>query len=71
VLARLQGKFLLSSFRHRELSEYTEKNNWRQFEIKMAKPMTSQTKRSVQKIEVFTANYSIAKYGYGLLGLFD
>jgi DNA adenine methylase len=71
LLANIQGKFLLSSFRHDVLEEYKNKNAWSQFEIKMTKPMTSKSKRSVQKIEVFTANYRIDKEGYGLLSLFD
>jgi hypothetical protein len=37
----------------------------------MKKPMTTQMGRTLQKIEVFTANYPIEKDGYGLLSLFD
>ena len=71
VLTGIQGKFLLSSFRHESLKEQTEKNNWSQFEITMNKSMSLHGKQTLQKIEVFTANYSIEKEGFGLLSLFD
>jgi DNA adenine methylase len=71
LLTKIQGKFLLSSFRHTSLEEYCNKNAWNQFEIRMKKAITAQTGRSLQKIEVFTANYPIEKEGYGLLSLFD
>jgi DNA adenine methylase len=71
LLTKIQGRFLLSSFRHTALAEYCTKNAWGQFEIRMKKAMTAQTGRSLQKIEVFTANYSIEKEGYGILSLFD
>jgi DNA adenine methylase len=71
LLSTIQGKFILSSFRHKALEEYLSKNAWNQFELKMAKPMASPAKRNIQKIEVFTANYRIEKDGYGILGLFD
>lgn len=59
TLEKIEGKFLLSSFRHRYLNEFTEKNKWYQIELRMAKPMSAQTKRSVEKIEVLTSNYPI------------
>ncbi len=59
ILEGIQGKFLLSSFRNKHLTEFTERNNWNQIEIRMAKPMTAHGKRSVAKIEVLTANYPI------------
>jgi DNA adenine methylase len=71
LLTRIQGKFLLSSFRHTSLAEYRTKNAWNQFEVCMKKPMTAQMGRTLQKIEVFTANYPIEKEGHGLLSLFD
>jgi DNA adenine methylase len=70
-VSRIQGKFLLSSFRHDILAEYTEKNKWTQFELRMKKPMTSQTGRTLEKIEVLTGNYQIDKNGWGVQGLFD
>lgn len=60
TLEHLQGKFLLSSFRHKYLSEFTERNGWQNIEIRMAKSMSANSKRSVQKIEVLTANFPIS-----------
>lgn len=60
VLSKTEGKFLLSSFRHEYLTEFTELNSWHQIEIRMPKPMTVQSGRSLQKIEVLTANYPIS-----------
>jgi Site-specific DNA methylase len=60
TLEGIQGKFLLSSFRNKNLNEYTERNGWHQIEIRMAKPMSAHTKRSTAKIEVLTANYPIS-----------
>lgn len=37
VLQGIKGKFLLSSFRHKYLAEYTGKNGWHSAEFKMAK----------------------------------
>jgi DNA adenine methylase len=71
--SKMEGKFLLSSFRHEALAEYTEKYKWSQFEIRMKKPMTAQNGagRTNDKIEVLTANYPIDKEGYGTRSLFD
>jgi len=71
LLTTIQGKFLLSSFRNKSLTENTIKNNWNQFELTMNKSMTAKDEKQLQKIEVFTANYPIEKAGYGLLSLFD
>jgi len=60
TIERLQGKFLLSSFRHKYLSEFTARNGWCQVELRMAKSMSANSKRSVQKIEVLTANFPIS-----------
>jgi DNA adenine methylase len=59
TVSKIEGKFLLSSFRHDALAEYTGKYKWPQFEVRMKKPMTEQTGHSLEKIEVFTANYHI------------
>jgi DNA adenine methylase len=71
--SKMEGRFLLSSFRHETLAEYTEKYKWSQFEIRMKKPMTAQNGvgRTNDKIEVLTANYPIDKDGYGTRSLFD
>ena len=59
ILARIKGKFLLSSFRNKSLESFAKQYGWYQVELKMAKPMTSQLGKTVQKIEVLTANYPI------------
>jgi DNA adenine methylase len=59
VLENVEGKFLLSSFRHPVLKEFTVKNSWYQIELHMAKPMTAHSGVTKEKIEVLTANYSI------------
>lgn len=59
LLESISGKFLLSSFRHPLLKEYTKKNGWYQIEIRMAKPMSIQSGNTKEKIEVLTANYQI------------
>ena len=58
-LSKIEGKFLLSSFRNKQLSIATEANGGHQIELKMAKPMSAQTGKTVEKIEVLTANYPI------------
>lgn len=58
-LSKIEGKFLLSSFRNNRLTFATEENGWHQIELKMAKPMTAQTGKTIEKIEVLTANYPI------------
>jgi DNA adenine methylase len=72
VCSKMEGKFLLSSFRHDALAEYTEKYKWPQFEIKMKKPMTAQNGagKTEHKIEVLTANYPIDKEGIYQANLF-
>ena len=58
-LSKIEGKFLLSSFRNKQLSVAAEANNWYQIELKMPKPMSAQNGKRVEKIEVLTANYPI------------
>ena len=60
TLERIEGKFLLSSFRNTSLYEAVERNRWASIEIKMSKPMSrnSKNKRGT-KLEVLTANYPI------------
>ena len=58
-LSKIEGKFLLSSFRNKQLTVEAKENNWHQIELKMAKPMSAQTGKTVEKIEVLTANYPI------------
>ncbi len=58
-LSKIEGKFLLSSFRNKQLSVAAEANNWYQIELKMPKPMSAQNGKTAEKIEVLTANYPI------------
>ncbi|QEK02788.1 DNA adenine methylase [Treponema phagedenis] len=60
TLQNIKGKFLLSSFRNKKLSEYTKNNNWYQIEFKMVNTMTQNGNKKNQKIEVLTANYPIS-----------
>jgi DNA adenine methylase len=55
ILKKLKGKFLLSSYRNKSLTEFTQKNKWHTLEIAMALPVS----KGKRKIEVLTANYSI------------
>jgi DNA adenine methylase len=59
LLETVKGKFLLSSFRNKALTEAIERNGWHSFEIKMYCPMTNKLGKTRKKIEVFTANYPI------------
>ena len=58
-LAKINGKFLLSSYRNKSLNETVSKLGWYQVEFKMAKAMTAQTGKTIEKIEVITTNYPI------------
>jgi len=71
--SKMEGRFLLSSFRHSALAEYKEKYKWSQFEIKMRKSMTALNGEgnTEYKIEVLTANYPIDQGGYGVQDLFS
>jgi DNA adenine methylase len=59
TLEAVDGRFLLSSFRDRSLSEFVAKNGWHTFELKMASTMANGSTNQ-KKIEVLTANYPIA-----------
>jgi DNA adenine methylase len=59
VLETLQGKFLLSSFRNKALTDFTRRNGWHTLELKMACSMTHGYKTQRGKIELLTANYPI------------
>jgi DNA adenine methylase len=56
ILEALKGKFLLSSYRNKSLSDFSKKNKWHTLEFKMAKPMSHGTQL---KIEVLTSNYPL------------
>jgi DNA adenine methylase len=66
ILAGIQGKFLLSSYRNPALTACIEKHGWENLEIRMNLPMASRNQNKRQKIEVLTANYPILdKIGTG------
>ena len=44
---------------NKQLTVEAKENNWHQIELKMAKPMSAQTGKTVEKIEALTANYPI------------
>jgi DNA adenine methylase len=60
LLERIQGKFLLSSYRNKTLKEFAARNGWRTAELRMALSMTHRQKAIRQKVEVLTANYPIS-----------
>lgn len=59
LISEIKGKFLLSSFRNKNLSILAKQHGWHQIELKLAKSMTAQLGKTLQKIEVLTANYPI------------
>ncbi|MDR1094922.1 MAG: DNA adenine methylase, partial [Spirochaetaceae bacterium] len=60
LLERIQGKFLLSSYRNKTLKEFAGRNGWHTVELRMALSMTHGQKTIRQKVEVLTANYPIS-----------
>jgi DNA adenine methylase len=59
ILSKLQGKFLLSSYRNSALTGCGREHGWETVEIKMNLSMTHGNQRKRQKTEVLTANYPI------------
>jgi DNA adenine methylase len=60
LLAAIQGKFLLSSFRNKSLADFTQKNGWHTVELRLSSAMTHGGGRTTRtKVEVLTANYPI------------
>lgn len=59
MLSRLQGKFLLSSYRNPALATYIKKHKREAVEIKMNLAMAARYMAKKQKVEVLTANYPI------------
>jgi DNA adenine methylase len=60
LLERVQGKFLLSSYRNKTLKEFIGRNGWYTAELRMDLSMTHGQKAIRQKVEVLTANYPIS-----------
>ena len=58
ILSKLEGKFLLSSYRNEALLQAVNLHGWYQIEIKM-KTNPSGKQQVYTKIEVLTANYPI------------
>lgn len=58
LLARVQGKFLQSSYRSDILDEYVKANGWNVKEVE--KPVSVGTKKQKRKIEVLVWNYSLS-----------
>jgi DNA adenine methylase len=64
TLADIKGNFLLSSYPNATLSDFVKKYRWYQFELIMNNSMSASCiGHKVEKVEVLTANYPIAKYG--------
>jgi DNA adenine methylase len=59
LLERLKGKFLLSSFRNKALTDFTQRNGWGTLEFKMTQSMSHGSQKQSGKVEVLTANYPI------------
>ena len=59
MLSKVEGKFLLSSYRNTSLTEYINKHKWESVEISMNLSMASKFKKNKKKVEVLTANYPI------------
>jgi len=60
-LEGIQGRFLLSSFRNKNLTGFIRRNEWHSVEVRMASPMTQGRNQSPKaKVEVLTANYPIS-----------
>jgi DNA adenine methylase len=60
TLSAIKGKFLLSSYRNKALTEATKRNGWYMLEFKMPCSMTNRYELK-DKIEVMTANYPITR----------
>ena len=55
AISKMEGKFLLSSYRSNTLSAYQERNNWYYEELKMRCCVG----KKQHKIEVLTANFDL------------
>jgi DNA adenine methylase len=57
LLKTIPGKFILSSFHNKTLSEFIKRNRWHSPEFRMACTMTHGYKTKRKKFEVMTANF--------------
>jgi DNA adenine methylase len=55
-----RGKFLLSSYKNKNLDVCSERQGWSKVEIKMASSMSNRYDKPKIKTEVLTANYPIS-----------
>jgi DNA adenine methylase len=60
LLERIQGRFLLSSYRNEALKEFAGRSGWRTAELRMAMPMANSSKPGRKKIEALTASYPVS-----------
>jgi DNA adenine methylase len=60
LLETIKGKFLLSHFRNKSLSEFVKKNGWHTVEIELICTMTNRGSHPRNKVEVLAANYPIS-----------
>jgi DNA adenine methylase len=60
LLEKLKGKFLLSSFRNKALTEFSRRNGWHTVAFSMTQSMTHRYPSKHGKVEVLTANYPIS-----------
>ena len=58
-LSKIEGKFLLSSYRNKSLTVSVKENNWYQIELKINNHPGAASSPSTTKIEVLTANSPI------------
>ena len=59
LLEKIKGKFLLSSFRNKALTEAAKRNGWHTLEFRMPSSMAHGHITQRAEIEVLTANYPI------------
>lgn len=59
LLSKIKGKFLLSSYPSKLLTEFIKKNKWQTKEIEMPLTVIAKYNSGKTKIEVLTANYPI------------
>jgi DNA adenine methylase len=60
ALETLQGKFLLSSFRNKALTDFTKRNGWHRLEFSMTQSMSRRYSYKHGRVEILTANYPVS-----------
>lgn len=64
ALAKIKGKFLLSSYPSKLLSQYTEQYNWVNIQFEQMVSVNVKSGKEKKKTEVLTANYPLTKNEY-------